>query len=102
MPICNIVDRRTNSFKVEVMVIFEDRWHDNSVDGSSKFEELGVNLKKGVDYLGIRRTTIELAIQYAAQEWKQPVTLFLYDLNINNSIDYDHIKEQGGEFILIK
>lgn len=64
MPICNIVDHRSNKFQTEVMAIYEDSWHDNSIDGATKFKPTDDN----VMYLGIEKTTVEYAIQYVNQE----------------------------------
>lgn len=54
-------------------------------------------------YLGIRNTTIEEPIQYATNHIKSQVTIYLYDIGLDNSycydnidrlINHDHIKNQ--------
>lgn len=93
MPVCNIVDNRSNTFMVDVSVVFENSWQDNVIDGSTKFEES--------DYLClyVRNTTIDIAIRYAAQKWKQPVTLYLYDVNSDVYYDFDTIREINGSLV---
>lgn len=98
MPVSNIIDRRTNIYNVEVMVIFEDSWHDNDIEGGTKFEQIDK-----VDYIGIELTTIETAIKYAAQEWPNHyVTLYLYDVGTENYIDYNTIVIKNGIFTAVK
>jgi hypothetical protein len=74
--ICNIIDRRTNSYNVCCDVCFEPSQHDNSIEGATKFtwgrEEFG--------YDELKNTTIVLAIEYA-QKYDCPVTMFLYDVS---------------------
>lgn len=100
MPTCNIIDNRTNKFKVDIMVIFEDSWHDNTIEGATQFDD-NIPSSSEVLYLGIRQTTIDLAIKYAAQQWTQPVTLFLYDVGADNYVDYQHIEMEGDKLRLV-
>ena len=97
MPICNIIDRRTNKYDVNVMAIYEDSWHDNSCPNSTRFKDTG----DGVSYLGIGETTVDHAIQYARQRWPtQALTLFLYDLGVNNYVDHKTIKLEDNLYKL--
>lgn len=71
----NIVDKRTNPYDVRCDVAFEPSWHDNSIDGSTKF-----SISKVFTYDELVNTTIVDAIAYATR-WDCPVTMFLYDPN---------------------
>ena len=75
MPICNIIDRTTNNCNCDISVIYDDSWHDNGVYGARQFEVYEPNTPPNIDYLGITKTTIELAIKYANQRWDHPITL---------------------------
>lgn len=101
MPISNIIDRRTNYYNYNVSVIFEESWHD--VDGGTKFQIFEVNTLGGIDYIGIHEITIELAIKYKNQQWDRPVTLYLYDIEINNpQTCYENIICDNNKLILTK
>ena len=77
--ISNIVDRRTNTYDVNVDAVFEPCQHDNSIEGATQFtwgnEEFSYDELSG--------TTIVAAIEYA-RKWDCPVTLFLYDRGSND------------------
>lgn len=90
MPIANIVDgRRQCRYNVEVSVCYESSWHDNSIQGSTQFDDADDD--DHCTYLGVQRTTIELAIRYAAQEWPgQAITMFLYDVPAAESSHWDY------------
>lgn len=91
MPVHNIEDNRTNNKNVSVHVIFEPCCHDNGVENSTQFpvdETFQVHL--------IRRTTIDLAIRFAAQEWpRTPVTMYLYD-EADATCCSDYLMETSG------
>lgn len=75
MSVGNIVDHRTNSFRVECDVVIEPSCHDNCVHGATQFQ-LGKKKQITVDYLG--NTTIADAIAHCKQ-YPYPVTLYVYD-----------------------
>lgn len=83
MPVCNIHEgRRGCKACVDVMVVFEACWHDNSMPGATQFPEENIF---ECDYFGVEKTTIELAIRYANQRWPTlPVCLYVYDVDCNN------------------
>ena len=104
MPVANIVDyRKRCRYDVNVNVCYESSWHDNSIIGATRFDEPDDPMA-GCDYLGIRQTTIGLAIRYAAQEWPlEPVTLYLYDAHVNNYADYDALQEdETGHIVPVR
>ena len=74
MSLGNIVDRRKNNYTVEVDVVFEPSWHDNSCEGATEF------LQQEEDWSidSINDTTVEDAIIHCDQ-WDLPVTVYLYD-----------------------
>lgn len=76
--ICNIVDHRTNSYKVECDVVFEASQNDNSIPGATQFEWGS----KVLMYDDLCNTTIVRAIAYANDRWDCPVTMFIYDLDV--------------------
>lgn len=86
MPIANIVDCRTNRYNINVMVVFEDSWHDNCIKDATQF-----NFVDNIDYLGIKETTVERAIKFANKRFTNEVTLYLYDVGECNYIDYSYI-----------
>lgn len=88
MPVANVIDRRkTNNFDVNSNVIFESSWHDNSVRGATQFEYVDP-VEDECTYLGIRKTTVDLAIRYASQRWPDlSVTMYLYDPDICDYYD---------------
>lgn len=76
MPVTNIIDHRSNNYCVDIDAAFEDTWHDNSIVGATQFpiEDNEVTI-----YFQFK-TTVDLAIKYAAKEFpNNSVTLFLYD-----------------------
>ena len=91
MPVTNIIDNRTNKYDVNIMVIFEDSWHDNTIKGASQFNDS----IDDIDYLGIKRTTIASALRYAQEHISSEVTLYIYDIGCNNHINYDYIDENN-------
>ena len=79
MPICNIVDDRSNKYNVVCSVIFQHSCHDNRRSEATQFKE-----KDNILYLGIQETTIVDAIAYIKQDYPDPeITMFLYDPNLN-------------------
>ena len=97
MPITNIVDKRTNKYNVDVMAIFEDSWHNDSSENTLQFNITN----NGIEYIGIRKTTITRAIKYAEQHISSDVTLFIYDVGVENYVDYDYIDE-NNKLVIIK
>jgi hypothetical protein len=89
MPVSNIVDRRTNSYNVNCMVVFEESWHDNSIDGSTQFNDE----KEEIMCLYIKSTTVGKAIKYANLNYKLDITMFIYDLDEKECCDYDTIDD---------
>ena len=94
MPICNIIDRRSNNYNSNIMAIFEDSWHDNGAKDGTHFE-----VDDQIIYLGIKSTNVENAIKYANQEFTSSVTLFLYDVGANNVSDYDTIELINNKYV---
>lgn len=92
MQSCNIIDRRTNRNDDRIMVVFEDNWHN--------FPDELPN-EDVVVYLGIRNTTINLALKYAAQEWAHPISIFLYDTGVDNHINFETIQIEDGKLRLV-
>lgn len=104
MPVANVVDgRKCGRYNVNVSVVFESSWHDNSIPGSTQFEELEI-LDDECTAEYIRATTIDLAIRYAASKWPRlPVTMFLYDDRTHeNYYDYDCLMEKDGKIVAVK
>lgn len=78
MSIANIMDKRSNKLNVAVDVIFESSFHDNSVQGSTQFDEVEPDVCL---YHQVKFTTIKAAIQYANDTWPDAnITMFLYDI----------------------
>ena len=76
MSLANIVDRRKNSrYNVEVDVVFEPSWHDNSSEGATQFMHDDEQLLT-IDSMD--DTTVEEAVK-KCDDWDLPVTLYLYD-----------------------
>jgi len=77
MSVSNIIDKRTNSYNVEIDAVFEPSYHDNSVKGSTQFEK-----PKGKQFTieSVCKTTVEDAINYINQKYKHlSVTVYIYD-----------------------
>lgn len=72
----NIVDHRTNSYKVVVDVAFEPSWHDNSIKGASQFMK-----SRTFSYDALYGVTIVEAIEHA-RRWDCATTMFIYDENV--------------------
>lgn len=88
MPIVNIVDHRSNKYDVEIDVVAEPAWHDNSIKGSSQFKK--PNSKKEFYIDGLNKTTLQDAINYINNNNRYndiPVTIFLYDAGSNPTGD---------------
>lgn len=75
MSVGNIVDRRDNQYNVEVDVVFEPSWHDNSCADATNFMQM---LDEAFTVDHINDTTIEDAIKHC-DTWDLPVTIYLYD-----------------------
>ena len=81
MTIVNIVDHRTNKYDTEIDLVIEPAFHDNSIKGATQFKK---SKSKGFNVDGINKTTVEDAIDFANQKYKnKEVTLYLYDLGSN-------------------
>lgn len=90
MPIVNVVDHRTNKYDVNVDVVAEPAYHDNSIKGATKFTKPKSKKEFYVDSLN--KTTLEDAINYInnKQKFKDiPITIFLYDAGSNPASDCD-------------
>ncbi len=75
MSLGNIVDRRENQYNVEVDVVFEPSWHDNSCADATEFMQDEEGLLT-ID--SMNDTIVEDAVK-KCDEWDLPVTLYLYD-----------------------
>jgi len=70
----NIVDCRANNYDINVDAVFEPSYRDNIMTGASQaFKDNSWTISSEYDI------TIEKVIAKANQEWKTPVTVFLYD-----------------------
>ena len=78
MSVGNIIDHRTNSYCVEVDVVFEPSSHDNNVPGATQF----YRSKKMFDCDTLDKTTVADAIKYC-EKFLYPITIFLYDSKSN-------------------
>jgi len=79
MPVTNVVDSRTNKYKVECKVIIEPSWHDNSVKGSTRFVVDDENDFMIDDDLEV--VSVGEALVYAKKNYsKTEVTVYLYDV----------------------
>lgn len=74
MSLGNIIDRRKNTYDVEVDAVFEPSWHDNSCVNATEF------LQQEEDWSidNMDSTTVEEAIMHC-DTWDLPVTVYLYD-----------------------
>jgi hypothetical protein len=75
----NVVDKRTNPYRVEVDVVYEPSCNDNSCDGATQFSEECRDNRDCFDVDWRYDTTVEQAIQQALAKWSFPVTVYLYD-----------------------
>ncbi len=73
--IANVIDKRSNKYDVRCDVAFEPSWHDNSIKGATQFWRT-----RTFSYDEMRNTTIVRAIEFA-QQWDEPVTMFVYDVD---------------------
>lgn len=73
--IANIIDSRTNKYDVRCDVAFEPSWHDNTIKGATQFWRT-----RTFSYEEKRNTTLAQAIEFA-QQWDEPVTMFIYDVD---------------------
>ena len=69
-----------------IMAIYENSWHDNSVDGSTKFPYIEP-VEDPCLYFGVETVSIKDAIEYGNHEWDVDVTLYLYDIGSGNYSD---------------
>lgn len=72
----NVIDRRSNSYKVLVDVAFEPSWQDNSIKGATQFPKSCT-----FSYDSLYGVTIVEAMQHA-HRWDCPTTMYIYDENI--------------------
>lgn len=98
MPIANIIHARTNPFNNEIMAILEDSWHDNVVKDSTKFKHGLLE----IEYMGIKYTTIPDVIAFVNQEYSHAITLYMYDIDTYNCIDYETIEKKDNIYYLVK
>lgn len=75
--ICNVVDRRTNSYNVSCDVAFEPSQHDNSIPGATQFD-WGSGL---FFYNELFNTTIVQAIEHA-NKFNCSTTMYIYDVGV--------------------
>ena len=87
MAVSNIVDRRTNTYDVKCDAVFEPSWHDNSIEGSTKFDRDD----KMPPYREKLNTTIFEAMKYGTR-LDGPFTVYLYDVGKATEI----VKETGN------
>ena len=73
--LANIYDKRTNKYDVNCHVVAEHSAHDNSIKGATKFSWDDENECR-CDCL--HNTTIASAVAWA-NDYKCPVTLYIYD-----------------------
>lgn len=78
MSVGNIVDRRSNAYIVEVDVVFEPSWHDNSCKEATEFFQDD----NAFSIYDICNTTVEDAIKHC-DTYDIPVTVYLYDKGSN-------------------
>lgn len=76
MPIANIIDKRSNSYNVNVSVAYEPSWHDNTCQNATQFDEPD---SVDFDIEIIANTTVGEAIAHATK-WPELVTLYIYDI----------------------
>ena len=96
MPVANILDCRSCKYDVNVDVVFEPSFHDNTADGATQFEDDGPELDEGefeIDELV--DTTVSKAIEYA-KKFSIPVTVFLYDKGFRPLMPPEEKLEQTG------
>lgn len=74
MSLGNIIDRRNSQYNVEVDVVFEPNWYDNSCKDATEFMQLEDTFT--IDNMD--DTTVEDAVK-KCNTWDLPVTLYLYD-----------------------
>lgn len=75
--LANIIDRRSNPYKVQCDAVLEPSWRDNSCNGADQFEQTEVGVNE--TYVEMPRTTVFEAVAAAGMRgW--PVTVYLYDL----------------------
>lgn len=96
MPVVNIIDQRSNKHNVDITAIFEDAWHDNSCTDATQFKVIEGMGDDTCLYLCIGKTTVNKAIIYANEKIKSDVTLYLYDQNSNNYVDYSYIDDDNN------
>lgn len=82
MPISNIVDRRSNEYDVRCDVVFEPSSHDNSIEGSTQFDQpTHDNVRGGTQIITVEKkynTTI-FEMHRTADKWGYPITAYIYD-----------------------
>lgn len=74
MATANIIDHRTNKYSILVDAVFEPSCHDNSIKDATQFlwsSEFQVET--------LTKTTVKEAIDYANKNYKDAVTIYLYD-----------------------
>ena len=91
MPVTNIRDSRSNKYNIHIQAIFEESWHDNTINGATQFNG---STEDDIMYLCVANTTVEKAILYAMTHIKTEVTLFIYDVGSNDSCTHTGINDK--------
>lgn len=89
MPVSNIVDKRTNKYDVNCMIVLENSWHDNSIEGATQFDES----EEDITCIYIKQTTVQRAIACVNLHYKIHITVFLYDVHDDEHFDYQTITD---------
>jgi hypothetical protein len=97
--LANIVDRRTNPYDVRCDAVFEDSWHDNTVEGATRFPQEAAGPSCGCD-MADDTTLAEAAAQAAA--YPGPVTVFLYDVGANAIAYSGEDSRRHGEVVKLR
>ena len=78
MPVTNIVDKRTNKYKIECKAVLEPSWHDNSVPKSTQFI---VDEEHDFTVHVIEDSAVWKAFSYVENHYPMTeVTVYLYDI----------------------
>ncbi len=92
MPVCNIIDKRNNKYKIECDVAVEDSYNNNNIEGSTQFPMLQI-----VGYAEIGQCIISDAIMYLNNVYPNcPLTLYIYDLNTLTDVRYTLYRKNGN------
>lgn len=77
--LANIIDHRKNRYAAQrINVVIEAAWHDNSIEGADQYPT-----DTGPDCDSVRDISLMEAVALALTDFRGPVTLFLYDLEVD-------------------